>query len=309
LINFRYHIVSLMAVFLALAVGIAVGVTLRPSVDEGLAAQAAQDRKQVQDLRAELSRRVALEEYRDVWASRVGEVVTAGMLAGTRVAVVSMPDAPTAVVQSISTAVTTAGGTLSRTVKISKDVFDPDQAEKLNTTLSPYASALGLTDSMSEGTKFGLALGRAIAAKTPGLRDDQAVAISKELNSAGLIDVSGDTTATAQLIIVVGAVATDPRAAAEQLSAHVEMDVALRDAGAGLVLAGPNSEEIEGTDVLSARSDATAVDLLSTVDVADLQSGVITTVLAGKEQLLGSGGRHYGALSKADAPLPTLPIR
>jgi hypothetical protein len=309
LINFRYHIVSLMAVFLALAVGIAVGVTLRPSVDEGLAAQAAQDRKQVQDLRAELSRRAALDEYRDVWASRVGEAVTTGLLAGSRVAVVSMPDGPTAVVQSISTAVTAAGGTLSRTVKISKDVFDPDQAEKLTTAVSPYASSIGLTDSMSEGTKFGLALGRAIAAKAPGVRDDQATAIGKALSSAGLINVSGDTTATAQLIIVVGAVATDPRSPAEQLSAHVEMDVALRGVAAGLVLAGPNSEEIEGTDVLSARSDATAVDVLSTVDVADLESGVITTVLAAKEQLLGSGGRHYGALSKADAPLPTLPIR
>jgi len=309
LINFRYHIVSLMAVFLALAVGIAVGVTLRPSVDEGLAAQAAQDRKQVQDLRTELSRRAALDEYRDVWASRVGEVVTAGMLGGTRVAVVGMPNAPTAVVQSISTAVTTAGGTLSRTVKISKDVFDPDQAEKLNTAISPYAGSIGLTDSMAEPTKFGLALGRAIAAKVPGVRDEQATAIGKALSSAGLINVSGDSTATAQLIIVVGAVATDPRTPAELLTAHVQMDIALRGAAVGLVLAGPNSDEIEGTDVLSVRSDATAVDVVSTVDVADLESGVITTVLAGKEQLLGGGGRHYGALSKADAPLPTLPIR
>ena len=53
--------------------------------------------------------------------------------------------------------------------------------------------------------------------------------------------------------------------------------------------------------MLTARSDTNAVDVLSTVDVADLESGVVTTVLAGKEQLLGSGGRHYGALSKADA--------
>src|ERR687897_627257 len=35
MINFRYHIVSLMAVFLALSVGIAVGVSLGPSVDQG----------------------------------------------------------------------------------------------------------------------------------------------------------------------------------------------------------------------------------------------------------------------------------
>jgi hypothetical protein len=91
---------------------------------------------------------------------------------------------------------------------------------------------------MSQATKFGLALGRSIAAKAPGLRDDQATAIGKALNSAGLINVSGDSTATAQLIIVVAAVATDPRTPAEQLSAHVEMDVALRSTAAGLVWPG-----------------------------------------------------------------------
>jgi hypothetical protein len=123
LINFRYHIVSLMAVFLALAVGIAVGVTLRPSVDEGLAAQAAQDRKQVQDLRAELSRRAALDEYREVWASRVGEVVTTGMLAGT-----GWPGGHAGRADGRRTVDQhrrdDGRGTVSRTVKISKDAFD-----------------------------------------------------------------------------------------------------------------------------------------------------------------------------------------
>jgi len=78
---------------------------------------------------------------------------------------------------------------------------------------------------------------------------------------------------------------------------------------ASVVVAGPNSEDLEGTDVLAVRSDPTAVDLLSTVDVADLTSGVTTSVLAGREQLNGSAGRHYGALAKADAPLPDLPVR
>ena len=83
---------------------------------------------------------------------------------------------------------------------------------------------------------------------------------------------------------------------------------ALRASAAGLVLAGPNSAEFEGTDVLTARNESDAVDVLSTVDVADLTSGVTTTVLAGKEQLLGRQG-HYGAFSKADAPMPNLPVR
>ena len=36
---------------------------------------------------------------------------------------------------------------------------------------------------------------------------------------------------------------------------------------------------------------------------------ITTSVLAGREQLNGSAGRHYGALAKADAPLPDLPVR
>ncbi len=92
------------------------------------------------------------------------------------------------------------------------------------------------------------------------------------------------------------------------LTAHVAFQVALKDR-AGVVVAGPNSLNIQGTDVLQIRNDSVAADLLSTVDVADLTSGVTTTVLAGKEQLLGRIGQHYGALSKADAPAPELPVR
>jgi hypothetical protein len=107
---------------------------------------------------------------------------------------------------------------------------------------------------------------------------------------------------------VVGAEASDPPATTAMLSAHVEFDLELKSRAA-LVLAGPNSAQIEGTDVLAVRSDPQGDNLLSTVDVADLRSGVITTVLAGKEQLLGREGHHYGAMAQADAPLPTLPIR
>jgi hypothetical protein len=107
---------------------------------------------------------------------------------------------------------------------------------------------------------------------------------------------------------VVAAQASDPRPTPEELTAHVQFDVGLTTR-AGVVLAGPNSEDIEGTDVLAARSDPTAVDSLSTVDVADLSSGVTTVVLAGKERLLGRPSQHYGALAKADAPLPELPVR
>jgi Copper transport outer membrane protein, MctB len=308
LINFRYHIVSLMAVFIALSVGIAVGVSLSPSVDQGLLQQAAQDRKQVTDLRAELDRRKALDDYRNAYDEQVGEAVTAGVLNGQRVAMVAMPNAPTDVLRNISNAVVGAGGTVVREVKVNPEAFDPAKAEDVTGALGNYFGPLGLNDTMSPATRLGVAVGRSIGSKEMGDRDALAIAVGESLEKRGLVTISKESAAQAQLIIVVTAPASDPRPTSEELAAHVQFDVGLTTR-AGVVLAGPNSEDIEGTDVLAARSDPTAVDSLSTVDVADLSSGVTTVVLAGKERLLGRPSQHYGALAKADAPLPELPVR
>jgi hypothetical protein len=308
LINFRYHIVSLMAVFIALSVGIAVGVSLSPSVDQGLLQQAAQDRKQVADLRAELDRRKALDDYRNAYDEQVGASVSAGVLNGQRVAMVAMPDAPTDVLRTISNAVVGAGGTVVRDVKVNAEAFDPARAEDVTAALSAYFGPLGLNDTMSPATRVGVALGRSIGSMDVEDRDALAIAVGESLEKQGLVTISKEAAAQAQLIIVVTARATEPPPTPEELTAHVQFDVGLTTR-AGVVLAGPNSEDFEGTDVLAARSDPTAVDSLSTVDVADLSSGVTTVVLAGKERLLGRPSQHYGALAKADAPLPELPVR
>ena len=307
MINFRYHIVSLMAVFIALSVGIAVGVSLGPSVDQGLLQQAAQDRKQVTDLRAEIDRRNAIDDYREAWEQRVGEVIIDGALNGVRAGIVSMPDAPNAVVQAMTTAVEAAGGTVVREVEVNPDAFDPARTADVADALAPYGE-LDLNGSMSQGTLVGLALARSIAAPQVEDRDQLAVAVGDALTGRGLVSISRGPTAQAQLLIIIGAEATDPPLDAERLAAHVDFDVALKGR-AGVVLAGPNSAGLDGTDVQVVRSNSAGENALSTVDVADLSSGVTSTILAGQEQLLGREGRHYGALAGSDAPMPTLPVR
>lgn len=308
MINFRYHIVSLMAVFLALSVGIVLGVSLRGPVKQGLTTQAEQDRKQVTDLRAELDQKNALDNYRDAWAQRVGKEADQNLLAGHSVAVVVMPNAPAATVNAVSTAVTDAGGTLTHTVRINADVFDPTKVATVTKALARFDAELDVSDTMSNGTRFGLALGRAMFAKQAVQRDSTAAEITQSLSRSGLLSVDGRSTQEAELAIVVTAQAAQPATDPTVLTDHVQMDVALKQHAVGIVLAGPNSDGIDGTDVLTARNDSAAVDALSSVDVADLASGVSTTVMAGREQLLGRSG-HYGALSKADSPLPTLPVR
>ncbi len=310
MINFRYHIVSLMAVFLALSVGIAVGVTLGSSVDQGLTDAAVQDRKQVQDLRVELDRRQVLDEYRDAYATRAGAILTEAVLADERVALVVMPDAPNAVVDTLAAAITQSGGTLTRTVTINTSAFDPSKAADHQAAIDDkFGQDLGFIASMSRATKLGLAVGRSLLSKTTAERDTLASDITTSLTDARMVSVNDDSTAQAQLVIVVTAEAIEPRPAPEQVAAHVETDIALSTFAAGVVVAGPNSDNIDGTDVLQVRINAVSANLLSTVDVADLSSGVTTVILAGKEQLLGRQGRHYGALTRADAPAPELPVR
>jgi hypothetical protein len=308
MINFRYHIVSLMAVFIALSVGIAVGVSLGPSVDQGLLRQAEQDRKQVAELRAELNRRNALDEYREAFEEQAGEPVIEGALNGVRVAVVAMPDAPGRVVTDISAAVATAGGAVVRDVQVRPDAFDPDRADEVTEALADLDDYVPLADNMTQAEKVGNALARSVASPQAEDRDQLALALGTALSRAGFVAINGSSAAQAQLVIVVSAEASDPPPTTEVLDAHVEFDLALKTR-AGVVVAGPNSARIEGTDVLAVRTDPQGDNMLSTVDVADLRSGVITVVLAGQEQLLGREGQHYGALAQADAPLPTLPIR
>ena len=308
MINFRYHIVSLMAVFIALSVGIAVGVSLGPAVDQGLLRQAEQDRKQVTELRNEINRRNGLDAYRQAYEEQTGELVLEGALRDARVAVVSMPDAPGRVVTDITAAVASAGGTVVREVEIRPDAFDPARSDALTEALAGLADQVPLTEDMTQAEKVGAALARSVASPQLENRDPLALALDTALTRGGFAAISRSTDMQAQLVIVVGAEATDPPAEAEVLTAHVQLDLALRDRAA-VVVAGPNSAEIEGTDVLAVRTDPQGNQRLSTVDVADLSSGVVTTMLAGKEQLVGREGQHYGALARAEAPLPTLPVR
>lgn len=306
MINFRYHIVSLMAVFLALAVGITLGVTLvSGEANKGLAAQAEQDRKQVQVYRDQLTQQQSLNKYRDAYAAQVGKRLTAGMLAGVPVAVIAMPDAPPSVTRNVQQAIDDAGGTVSSVTSVNSQVFDPAQRQQVNAVISPYSNQYDQSD--PQPVRFGRVLARAVMSRRGGNTDQLGTDIGNALNGK-LVSLDRQSPQSARLALVITAPAADPPLNADTLNRHIAFDLALADDSQGLVVAGPNSTGIDATDVATARSDASSRDVLSTVDVADLPSGVSTVIMAGAEQLSGRQG-HYGYHNSSDAPAPELPIK
>ena len=89
MIDFRYHLVSLVAVFIALAVGIALGAgPLREGISSTLESEVADLRSERADLRAQVDSADRLAEARDSVLRAVDERVVAGTLKGVRVGIV-----------------------------------------------------------------------------------------------------------------------------------------------------------------------------------------------------------------------------
>lgn len=306
MINFRYHIVSLMAVFLALAVGITLGVSLvSGEANKGLAAQAEQDRKQVATYRNQITQMQQLDRYRDAYASQVGKQVTADMLLDVPVAIIAMPDAPRSVVNNVQQAVKDAGGIVASVTNVDTQVFEPSQRNQVMSVLQPFRNQYGADD--PQVARVGKVLGRALFTGHNGMIDQTGSTIGDALNGK-LVSLNRQTQAAADLAIVITAPAANPPLNADALNRHVTFDLALSGAARGMVVAGPNSTQIDATDVATVRSDTASRETLSSVDAADLPSGVTTVVMAGAEKL-ATGQGHYGWSSSSDAPAPELPIK
>lgn len=139
MIDFKYHVVSIVAVFLALAVGIVLGTNvLSGDVLQNLKTQTSDLRKQAQDLRTqnqEQQNQIASDEN---FAATLEPTVIADRLAGSRIVVVSVPDAPKAVRDRAVKTLTAAGAIVTAQIAINAAYDDPDQTTALTELLKSF---------------------------------------------------------------------------------------------------------------------------------------------------------------------------
>lgn len=157
--DFRYHALSLVAVFLALAIGILLGVTIGDSLlsqaDKGLRASLHEDVEQARDQEAEAVRGL---EAREELIGVVLPGLVGNRLEGTRVAMVGIGQIPEGLEASVRSVVEQAGGTID---SVSVIPADPSQ---LATELGMPAQSTDLEPELA---------GRLAALVTEGGRDAQ----------------------------------------------------------------------------------------------------------------------------------------
>lgn len=299
MIDFRYHIVSIVAIFMALAVGIVLGSgPLKDDISgflEDRTEQLAQEKVELQDEISTLRSEVDANEQ---FAALAQPVLVDGLLTTHVTTIVVLPDAEGGQVDAVEEVIVAAGGSVGERVTIESAWSDPEQSEILNRVAEGVARGGRGEDAYDLAAQV-----LAEALLTPGGRavgepSLDSIGVLGAFESEGFISGDEEEVILADTAIVVGPSGAVPDADLTLIPLLTAMD----DVGLGAVLAAPlGSDGAEGVVGVLRSSDADGV--VSSVDRLDTVNGVTVTATALAEQIAGGVG-HYGTGAGTDGPAP-----
>jgi outer membrane murein-binding lipoprotein Lpp len=307
-ISLRYHIVSITACFLALAVGVVLGSTaLNGSLLSGLSNQKKDLGTQVSDLEAQRNALNARLSDADAFAGAMGPKVVAGQLDKRSVVLVTTEDARPADRDALKQLVSQSGASVTGELQLTGAFTDSGKADQLRdvvTRLQPAGSKFPTAG--DSGTLAGALLGSVLlldktTAKPQSTGDELAAALGG-LTDGGFVKPSQGVQPAQLAIVLTGSQQTGD-GAGDRAATIARFATQLDRSGAGTVLAGDQGSA-EGSGALGVvRADTSATSILSTVDNVDSAAGRVATLMALREQLDGGAGR-YGIAGNAQAPAP-----
>ncbi len=303
MISFRYHVVSIVAVFLALALGVVVGTTalngpittdLRNKVN-ALNKDKAADAQQNQQLQQQLN---TANEFAKTYSSKVA----VGALTGEQIIMIGMPGATGAIKDGVAQEIAAAGGTLSGRIQLTGDYTDPKRAgdiQSLTTQVHPIGLNLPVTN--DAGILGGALLAFVLSGE--GEQSDISQVLSY-LATAQMLTVESKNVTPAKVIVVVssGTLPVGDAGGQTELNLVTQLQVY----GCHTLVAGDTMSSTSGGLIALVRGSDADKATVSTVDDADTVVGQVTTVLALAEVAGGKSGA-YGTGSGVQSLFPALP--
>jgi Copper transport outer membrane protein, MctB len=317
-IDFRYYLVSIVSIFLALTVGIVLGAgPLKGDIGTSLTKQMTALRAEKTQLRTDLDTAQRDAAARDAFSSAVAPAVMKDRLTGKTVALVVAPAVDPDLIKNATASLVEAGAKVGSTITLNDIWADPSQITLRNTVASPYATlASAPVGASSPDQLAATVLARAILAGTDHSTEHLTASASAALNglkAGGLISVSPDQILPSSSVVflsgpVKGSTQQDADA---RLAADVQLARSLDAGGSGVVVVAKTdtTDATKSADLVAAvRKNADAPKVISTVDDADLPMGQGTIVLALAQQYAGGAGQ-YGLAGDAKAILPDLTVK
>ncbi len=312
MIDFRYHLVSIVAIFLALGIGVLMGSAV---LGENLIKDLRNDLKDIritnEDLRQQtLSLEEQLEDGED-FASEVQPLLIAGALSGEQFVIVEFEDTSGDFVDEVQSLIGEAGGEITSVITFLEQASLSDEA-----TVDQLALLLGSSESDPDqlreelGADVGDLIGKASLGEADEAEPQEPTAqerleeLAVQLEEEGFLETQ---VVEDQRLINEGATVlmlagsdSDPPFRINEFTRSLGSSIAQNDVA--VVLAEASSSIWAAVQMI--RSDEDAAALVSTVDDAGSEAGGTATILTLQEAIGGIRGRHYGVGSGAESILP-----
>ena len=295
MITLRHHVLTIVAVFLALAAGIVLGGGPLSEVGPAVTAASSDDGTKPAEGQA-------AADYNSSFVTAMGPAIASGRLADKPVALVTVPGADEQVVTALTETLTAAGGTVSARYQLADDLVDPSQ-KSLVDTLGSQLLTQQATDAVAADAstydRMGQLIGLAVSTKEAEGEEvnGKSRAIVEAVSGAGLMEEPGTVERRAPLVLLVLGTDADDEGS-DAILAGLAKGLAAQ--AAGVVVAGTVPDG--GTGQLGRlRADPAAAGV-ATVDGIDTPSGRLTTIIALQRSLTTPGG-SFGA-SGSDGAVP-----
>ncbi|OBG91008.1 channel-forming protein [Mycobacterium sp. E136] len=300
MISLRTHAISLAAVFLALAIGVALGSgLLSNTVLSGLR----DDKHEMQDrINTLTDERNGLNEKLGAageFDAQMSPRILRDTFVDKSVVLFRTPDASDDDVDAVTRLVGQAGGTVSGTVGLTPQFVEAHAAEKLlsvvNSPIVPAGKQLSTT-SVDQGSQAGDLLGIALLInrdpKVQTVDDTQRETVLATLRDTGFITYGDRVGAANTALIVTGGPLGDD--AGNRGATVARFAGGLAPHGAGTVLVGRDGSASGTSAIAVTRSDPALTSAVTTVDDVDTEAGRITSVLALSDLVNGGRPGQYG---------------
>ncbi len=306
MINFRYHVVSLTAVFLALAIGLVVGTaalngpvvdTLKDRVD-ALSNDNSNYREQANQYRKELNR---AQDF----ATEVSPALLNGKLTGRKILVLVLPSGQDYAEDTVAM-LKVAGATITGTVTVQDKFFDPANAFELLGLADKAAQPTVPSDGLpinGDGVETSSALlAVALLQKPLVVSAGDLTAVLTAYTEPGYLSVSDDIVPGAEATVVVSGLPPVDRDAAKKSRNAVTLATQFEKDRRPLVVGGNGIGD--GNLVAEVRADPTLVKKISTVDNVSTEQGQLATAMAVVERVVAGRVGQYGLATGATSLVP-----
>lgn len=291
MMNFRYHLVSIAAILIALAAGIALG--SGPLEENADLQEAGQTTAPADD--------PGVRSFEAGYAGRTAPDLLGDKLKDRSVVVLTVPGTSGSEVKDIVKGLDAAGADVTGQVALTSKILDSSGRQFAEGVAQQAAEGVdGVTGAGDSYGRIGSALARALMAGEPGALDETAATIRSAFSEGDLITETRAPKRAATLAVLV----TGPQRATGggQSTVIAALAAALNTTGQGVVVAGPSSSSTDGGAVKAVR-DGEAASEISTVDVTDSAAGRVVTVLAAAAQVSGQPG-SWGTSRSESGALP-----